>query len=87
MALFEINFKHVEYFYRSETIEAESKEQAEAIALRLLDSEEFDLMENNVYEDHEDSFIQAYEVERFAGRYERHETMGAEDIARYLGEE
>lgn len=82
MALYNIEFKRVEIYYHTETIEAASKEEAEAIARRLLDTEDFeeDLMYRAVYDDHEDSFIQAYESKSEWART----TMTPDEVASYL---
>ena len=85
MGLYEINFKHVEVYYHSECIEANSREEAEAIAKKLLSTWSFEehLMNLADYEDHENSFIEAYEVSRSADAI----TMSRDTIAEYLENE
>lgn len=89
MKLYEINFKHIEVYYHEEYIEANSLEEARAIAKKLLSTEQFeyDLMDRADYDDHEDSFIEAFEVSRDAGVFERHATMSRDTIAEYLENE
>lgn len=41
MALYNIEFKRVEWYYLTETVEAESIEQARELALKLLDSGDY----------------------------------------------
>ena len=85
MALFDIEFEHTEIYRHTETIEAESLEQANEIANKLLGSVDFqaDLTES-IYYDHEDKFLYAYEVEEGDGKFQRHATMSADVISSYL---
>lgn len=82
MAIYDIEFKHVEFYYHTETIEAASKEEAEEIACKLLDTYEFqeDLLDRSTYDDHEDSFIRAYERDPKWART----TMTPDEVASYL---
>lgn len=86
MALFNIEFKHVQIYYATETIRAENQEEAESIARRLLDSIAFEsyLVDTSQYDDHEDSFLYAYEVEEGDGKFQHRETMTADEINEYL---
>lgn len=82
MAIYDIEFKHVEIYYHNEAIEATSKEEAEAIARRLLDTDDFEyyLMDRSTYDDHEDSFIQARECKSEWASV----TMTPDEVARYI---
>lgn len=89
MALYNIEFKRVEYSYYTETIEANSQEQAAEIANKLLDVRDFeeDISERAVYDEGVNEFLGAYKVERGEGRYKRYATMTADEIADYLQED
>jgi hypothetical protein len=82
MALYDIRFKHTEIYYCTETIEADSLEEAEGIAGRLLGSIDFEdeLVGAAVYDDHEDSFIGANEVEQPEHGWQRHATIDVSDF-------
>ena len=83
--LYNIEFKHIEIYYATETIEANSEEEAEAIARKLLDHPDFEerLMDSATYDDHEDSFIQTYKVE--PSKWVR-ETLTEREIKSYTEE-
>ena len=73
MPRFKIEFKHVEIYYADEVIEASSRQEAERIALDLLDSSAYQeyLMDSASYDDHEDEFLQAHETSERVSLTER----------------
>lgn len=87
MALYNIEFKRVEYSYYTETIEADSQEQAAEIANKLLDVRDFeeDVIERAVYDEGFNEFLGAYKVDEDG--YRHHVTMTADEIADYLKED
>lgn len=86
MALYSIEFQRVEYYYASETIEADSKEQAEEIGRKMEDSTSFGemILHHMTIDDSVLEFTQAYEVEPIVGRYERHVTLTADEIKKFM---
>ena len=91
MALYRIEYRHVEVSYASETIEADSNVEAEAIARSLLDNPDFEarINDNACFDGCENSFMTAYVVSRAVNmggyEYERKVTLSAEEIESYIG--
>lgn len=80
MALYSIDFHRVEHYYLTEYIEAESKEQAEEIASKLLDSDYVDvLIDDSVIEWSENELQYVYPADDC-----HQQSLTAAEIKRYL---